>query len=180
MPVEVGAQAAVVRVTSISRSQAFVICTSLPKKPPLSSKTGCYSSTKTARKKQKWYHLPSKTPCRSQLPLPFSQCPCPRLFSLVLRLSTLRILRLLWVLSLTPTLRRSSLHRHRPSSTTFHHVLDVRSVAQILVELTDVAADVLVGLQAEGYDWEGKLLAVCNSVLFGFETLTRSRDSYLG
>ena len=151
MPVEVGAQAAVVRVTSIRRSQAYVICTSLPKKPPLSSKTGCYSSTKTARKKQKWYHLPSKTPCRSQLPLPFSQCPCPRLFSLVLRLSTLRILRLLWVLLIPPL--RSSLHRDLlPSSSSFHQVLHVRSVAQILVELTDVAADVLVRLEAERND----------------------------
>jgi hypothetical protein len=72
--------------------------------------------------------------------------------SFVLRLSTLRILRLLWVLLIPPL--RSSLHRNRlPSSSSFHHVLHVRSVAQILVELTYVAADVLVGLEAEGYDW---------------------------
>ena len=87
---------------------------------------------------------------------------CPNYFSLslnvhilssfVLRLPTLRILRLLWVLLIPPL--RSSLHRDRlPSSSSFHHVLHVRSVAQILVELTDVAADVLVGLEAEGYDW---------------------------
>jgi hypothetical protein len=90
---------------------------------------------------------------------------CPNYFSLslnvhilssfVLRLPTLRILRLLLLLRvlLIPPLR-SSLHRYRllPSSSaasSFHHVLHVRSVAQILVELTDVAADVLVGLEAE-------------------------------
>lgn len=71
--------------------------------------------------------------------------------SFVLRLSTLRILRLLLWMLIPPL--RSSLHRDRlPSSSSFHHVLDVRSVAQILVELTDMAADVLVGLEAEGYD----------------------------
>ena len=72
-------------------------------------------------------------------------------FSFVLRLSTLRILRLLlWVL--IPPLR-SSLHGYRLASpSSFHHILHVRSVAQILVELTDVAADVLVGLEAERND----------------------------
>lgn len=110
-----------------------------------------------SQKKQKWYHLPLKTPCLSQLHLPFS----PHFHvhtSFVLRLSTLRILRLLWVLLIPPL--RSSLHRDLlPSSSSLHHVLHVRSVAQILVELTDVAADVLVGLEAEGYDWREELVS---------------------
>jgi len=84
--------------------------------------------------------------------------------SFVLRLSTLRILRLLLRVLLIPPLR-SSLHRYRllsscPSSS-FHHVLHVRSVAQILVELTDVAADVFVGLEAKWNNCEKLLVLLC-------------------
>ena len=79
------------------------------------------------------------------------------------------------------------MHRDRlPSSSSFHHVLHVRSVAQILVELTDVAADVLVGLEAEGNYWNETereplpsfvdaravvtaVLALCGDVLVAFE-----------
>jgi hypothetical protein len=95
--------------------------------------------------------------CSNYLPLSLLSAPMFH-SSFVLRLSTLRILRLLWVLLIPPL--RSSLHRDRlPSSSSFHHVLHVRSVAQILVELTDVAADVLVGLEAEGYDWREELVS---------------------
>jgi hypothetical protein len=74
--------------------------------------------------------------------------------SLVLRLSALHVLLLL--MSLVPSLR-PSLHRDLLSATAaaascLHHVLHIRPVFDILVELTDVAADIVVGLQAEGND----------------------------
>lgn len=106
-------------------------------------------------------------------------------FSLVLRLSALRILWLLrW--SRVPPLR-PALHRNRlASSTSFHHVLNVRSVFDVLVEFADVAADVFVGLDAKG-DNRNKtkrepfpslidacavvtaVLALCGDVLVAFE-----------
>lgn len=109
-----------------------------------------------SQKKQKWYHLPLKNAMSVPITSPFLPIFISTIILLlVLRLPALRILRLLWVLSLIIPPLRSSLHRDRlPSSSTssFHHVLHVRSVAQILVELTDVAADVLVGLEAERND----------------------------
>jgi hypothetical protein len=78
------------------------------------------------------------------------------------------------------------LHRNRLSSTSFHHVLDVGSVFDVLVELADVAADVLVGLKAKWDDWNktkreplpsfvdaramvAAVLALCGDVFVAFE-----------
>ena len=78
------------------------------------------------------------------------------------------------------------MHRNRLSSTSFHHVLDVGSVFDVLVEFADVAADVLVGLEAEGNYWNETereplpsfvdaravvtaVLALCGDVLVAFE-----------
>jgi hypothetical protein len=78
------------------------------------------------------------------------------------------------------------LHRNRLSSTSFHHVLDVGSVLDVLVELADVAADVLVGLETK---WNNRdktkrkplpsfvdaravitaVLALCGDVFVAFE-----------
>ena len=114
-------------------------------------KKRCRSSTNTARK-QKWYHLPLQNAMSVPITSPFFLSISMSHSSFVLRLSTLRILRLLLWMLIPPL--RSSLHRDRlPSSSSFHHVLHVRSVAQILVELTDVAADVLVGLEAKWNNW---------------------------
>ena len=131
-----------------------------PQKTPPLIKDSMQFQHQYSQKKQKWYHLPF---LENAMSVPINQLHLSLPLnthihsSFVLRLSTLRILRLLllWVLLIPPL--RSSLHRYRlpscSSSSSFHHVLHVRSVAQILVELTDVAADVLVGLEAEGYDW---------------------------
>jgi hypothetical protein len=78
------------------------------------------------------------------------------------------------------------LHRNRLTSTSFHHVLDVGPVFDVLIELANVAADVLVGLKAERYNGhETKceplpsfvdaravvtaVLALCGDVLVAFE-----------
>lgn len=94
----------------------------------------------------------------------------------VLRLPALRILRLLLrVLSLIVPPLRSSLHRNwLPSSSSLHHVLHVWSVAQILVELTDVAADVLVGLEAERNHWREPSVTRVNCVVLRNAVHTRN------
>jgi hypothetical protein len=78
------------------------------------------------------------------------------------------------------------LHRNRLSSTSFHHVLDVGSVFDVLVELADVAADVLIRFEAERDYWNetereplpsfvdaravvAAVLALCGDVLVAFE-----------
>lgn len=88
--------------------------------------------------------------------VPSNYLPIPLVLHslLVLRLPALRILWLLWLLSMVVPALRSSLHRNRlPSSSAFHHVLDIRAMLEVLVEFADVAADILVGLEAERYDW---------------------------
>ena len=163
MLAEAGPHDVVSLVTIRTRPQADVIYTSSPKYSisPLIKKRDALPAPIQPEKNKSGIICPCKTPCLSQLPLPFSlDIHLPS--SLVLRLSTLRILRLLlW--TLIPPLR-SSLHRDRLPSSSLHHVLDIRSVAQILVELTDVAPDVLVRLEAEGNDWE-KVLVSCDSVV---------------
>jgi hypothetical protein len=93
--------------------------------------------------KAKWYHLP-KTPYLSQ-------------YILLPRFSTSRLLLILLLSTVCPALRRPSLHRNllpSCSSSRLHHILHVRPVLEVLVELANVAADVLVGLEAEGDDWD--------------------------
>jgi hypothetical protein len=101
----------------------------------------------TARKKQSGIICP-KTPYFFPL--------------LVLRLPALRILWLL-LSTVRPALRRPSLHWNllpSCSASRLHHVLHVRPVLEVLVEFADVAADVLVGLETEGYDGD-EAEAIC-------------------
>ena len=78
------------------------------------------------------------------------------------------------------------MHRNRLSSTSFHHVLDVGPVFDVLVELANVAADVLIRFEAEGDHWNeterepfpsfvhagavvAAVLTLCGDVLVAFE-----------
>jgi hypothetical protein len=119
---------------------------------PVVSVAICHrTSFPETNQKAKWYHLP-KTPYLSQYTL-LPRFSTSRLL-LILRLPALRILWLL-LSTIRPALRRPSLHRNllpSCSSSRLHHILHVRPVLEVLVEFANVAADVLVGLEAEGYD----------------------------
>jgi hypothetical protein len=59
-------------------------------------------------------------------------------------------LLLLSILLLLPPLRRTILHRNRRLPGVIHLLLDVRPLPDVLVEVADVAGDVVVGLEGEG------------------------------
>jgi hypothetical protein len=62
----------------------------------------------------------------------------------------LLLLPILLLLLLLPPLRRAILHRNRRLPGVLHLLLDVRPLPDVLVEVADVAGDVVVGLEGEG------------------------------